>query len=977
MAERAHPENPAFRGTVYEERLRERYAFCLPYIQGCDVLDIPCGTGWGSSMLSGYASLTGLDIDEGAIAYAREHFPAIQFVTGPMQLLPFEGGSFDVIICLEGLEHIYLSDAIKFLAEAHRVLRAGGRLILTAPLLHSGKHSGNPYHMYEFGEQELQQLLEAWFESISFEVFAGGDSPEVRFVGQRKIASVPIRDTIQRPNVFEKTHSWLLSLHHENGFRFATNHERSLMSSCWAILTLEGLGQIHALSTNERDTLAAYILDHQQQDSGLFVDPLLERFPIESSTHDHEYVLHQMTYFALQALDALGLRARYPLRFMVHWSATDVLVPWLERLDWSNAWLQSNRVMFILAFFIYQAEVESDRGAAANVHTILDWLDQQQDAESGLWGIAQGSSSLNGMAAAYHFLPFFQYVRRPSKHLNALIDSTLALQQPDGMFGPGLGGGACEDLDAIDVLALVSRSSQYRADDVRRALVRAFWAIWNMQNDDGSFGYAGRTTAETYRFSSWAPMEIELRVGDTWATWFRLLSLATIRELYPNDVPNLGIWQFRRWPALGYHRTDQAIAEHEDTHAQFWMRSLSDARPPVEQPSISIIIPCYNLGLYLYEAVESALTQTLADVEVILVDDGSTDRYTQLACDRMAEHPRVQLLRQENRGLPAARNAGIRSANAAYICCLDADDRLMPTFLEQALNLLDSDPQVGFVSCFYREFDERAGLVQYPTCDLPEMLWINRAMVAALFRHTAWEHIGGYCETMRGMHDWDLWIGMLEAGYQGRVVPEILFEYRVREGSMYRTSSQPANYARLIGQIIERHMVVYQRWFPQVVAGWATEFARLVAYADGQAQLVRQYHPQYSNREELRNRANHAESLVNGLQAEISNWQKIAEERTCWITQLEAARDYWLHSADERAGWIAQLEAARDYHHQQADNWQAATEVAQREIQALTIERDTLARERDTLLNEGLLSRVKRQIKTRRRTKGRTRPVAE
>jgi glycosyltransferase involved in cell wall biosynthesis len=735
------------------------------------------------------------------------------------------------------------------------------------------------------------------------------------------------------------------------------------MSSCWAILTLEGIGQLNTLSPDERESLESSIFNHQQSDSGLFSDPLLERYPIESSTHDSEYVLHQMTYFALQALDALGVQARYPLRFMEHWKSVDALVPWLEALDWSNAWLQSNRVMFMLAFLIYQAEVESDLVAAANVHIILDWLDQQQDAESGLWGIRQGSSPLNGMAAAYHFLPFFEYVQRPLKYLNALIDSTLALQQPDGMFGPALGGGACEDLDAIDVLVLASRSSQYRADDVRRALVRAFWAIWNTQNADGSFGYAVRTTAETYRFSSWEPMEVELRAGDTWATWFRLLALATIRELYPNDVPDLGSWQFRRWPALGYHRTDQAIVEHDDAHARFWLRSLSDTRPPVDQPILSIIIPCYNLGRYLYEAVESALNQTIANVEVIIVDDGSTDRYTQLACDVLSQHARVQLLRQENRGLPAARNAGIRKAQATYICCLDADDRLMPTFLEHALNMLESDPQVGFVSCFYREFDERAGVVQHPTCDLPEMLWINRAMVASLFRRTAWEQAGGYCETMRGMHDWDLWIGMLEAGYHGQIIPEVLFEYRVRAGSMYRTSSQPANYTRLIGQIVERHRALYQRWLPQVISGWATEFAGLVAYADGQAQLVRQYHPHYNNTDDLRNRATNAESMLIGLQAEISNWQQIAEERRRWITQLEEARDY---------------------HAQQAHNWQVAAGEAQREIQALTTERDTLARERDTLaherdtlLNEGLLSRVKRQIKTRRRTKGRTRPLTE
>jgi SAM-dependent methyltransferase len=67
VAERAHPDDPAFRGTIYEACLRERYAFCLPFVHGRDVLDVPCGTGWGSSLLSGYASLTGLDIDRDAI----------------------------------------------------------------------------------------------------------------------------------------------------------------------------------------------------------------------------------------------------------------------------------------------------------------------------------------------------------------------------------------------------------------------------------------------------------------------------------------------------------------------------------------------------------------------------------------------------------------------------------------------------------------------------------------------------------------------------------------------------------------------------------------------------------------------------------------------------------------------------------------------------------------------------------------------
>lgn len=163
MAERAHPDDPAFRGTIYEERLCERYAFCPPFVRQRDVLDVPCGTGWGSSLLSGYASLTGLDIDSSAIDYAHAHYPGIRFVEGAMQNLPFDDHQFDAIVCLEGLEHITLSDAWRFLREAHRVLRHSGTIIVTAPLLCDGRHSQNPYHLYEFTADELRALLACYF----------------------------------------------------------------------------------------------------------------------------------------------------------------------------------------------------------------------------------------------------------------------------------------------------------------------------------------------------------------------------------------------------------------------------------------------------------------------------------------------------------------------------------------------------------------------------------------------------------------------------------------------------------------------------------------------------------------------------------------------------------------------------------------------------------------------------------------------
>jgi glycosyltransferase involved in cell wall biosynthesis/SAM-dependent methyltransferase len=958
MAERAHPEDRAFRGSVYEERLRERYNFCQPFIQQKDVLDVPCGTGWGSSMLSGYTSLTGLDIDPASISYARDKFLGISFVEGTMHALPFEDSSFDVVICLEGLEHVMRSQVDAFLKEVHRVLRTTGTLIVTAPLLNNGKHSGNPYHRYEFQSEELEQLLTRGFELVSFETFAGGDGPEVRFVGRRldHWVTQPLHTSPLAFEPFQLAHEWLLSLRHASGFRFAQGHETSLMATCWAILSLEGLRQLDSISQDERNALRAYLQDMQQEETGLFRDPLLDTHPVTSSTHDEEYLLHQMTYFAIQALDALGARPRLPLRFMERFAEPVSLTAWLEGLNWADAWLQSNRVMFVLAFLIYGAEVERDPSAPSRYHAVLDWLERAQDPETGLWGIRQGASVLNAMAAAYHFLPFFEYVHRPICSLNALIDSTLTLQQPDGLFAPGPGGGACEDLDAIDVLTLAGKYTSHRSPEISGVLVRAFWAIWNAQNPDGGFGYAQRNTDKRYRFSSWAPMEVELRAGDTWATWFRLLALATIKSAFPEDLPDIGLWQFRRWPALGYHRAGRGLTPHERAVLPLWVRPLPEAPHSDTPPAISVVIPCYNLGRYLYEAVRSALHQTVQHVEVIVVDDGSTDEITTLLIDNL-RHPCVRVIRQANRGLPAARNNGIREARSALLCCLDADDRLRPGYFEQAMSVLEHDPQVGFVTSHYQEFDNRHGTIAYPSSELPEMLVTNRATVASVFRREAWERAGGYCESLSGMHDWDLWIGILAAGYRAVVLPSIEFEYRVRGGSMYDTTRQPENYARLVGQLVARHPEVYQRWYAEVVVRYAHEVASLAMYADGQARLAQQRQSGLAQfqpvLQAMQERTTYLEQQIQGLNHEIGNWQAIA-----------AARD----------AWSKELEAARDYHAQQARNWQMLATEREEQYQARI---GQLEGERDRLLREGLSEHVLRRIRSRSSHIKRTAPTGK
>jgi 2-polyprenyl-3-methyl-5-hydroxy-6-metoxy-1,4-benzoquinol methylase len=182
MAERAHPDDPAFRdcwdfrlrrGVVpwvtcrrspYRAALLYRYAWVGKHCRGRDVLDIPCGMGWGTSLLKGCRSLVGVDIAADAIDEARRRYGGgIIFRVGRMDQLDFPERAFDVVCCLEGIEHVPEETGRRFLGEAWRVLRPGGSLFLTSPRAGHGGHSGNPFHEREYRPEEMRGLLDGLF----------------------------------------------------------------------------------------------------------------------------------------------------------------------------------------------------------------------------------------------------------------------------------------------------------------------------------------------------------------------------------------------------------------------------------------------------------------------------------------------------------------------------------------------------------------------------------------------------------------------------------------------------------------------------------------------------------------------------------------------------------------------------------------------------------------------------------------------
>ena len=247
-------------------------------------------------------------------------------------------------------------------------------------------------------------------------------------------------------------------------------------------------------------------------------------------------------------------------------------------------------------------------------------------------------------------------------------------------------------------------------------------------------------------------------------------------------------------------------------------RQRVDRQPPTSigsksiqrPPKVSVVIPCFNLGRFLDEAIQSVLDQTYSDFEILVVDDGSTDEETKRRLDTLAT-PRTCVIHSTNQGLSATRNLGIRNTSGEYVCALDADDRLAPTCLERSVRLLEANRELAFVSHWVDAFGDNDFQWKPVRCDLGILLDYNVVNGAALFRRSLVEAIGGFDELLReGCEDWEFWIRATEAGYTGVILPDILYQYRQRPDSMSRTMNRTGAYQRIYGELVQKHSRSYE-----------------------------------------------------------------------------------------------------------------------------------------------------------------------
>jgi glycosyltransferase involved in cell wall biosynthesis len=210
------------------------------------------------------------------------------------------------------------------------------------------------------------------------------------------------------------------------------------------------------------------------------------------------------------------------------------------------------------------------------------------------------------------------------------------------------------------------------------------------------------------------------------------------------------------------------------------------------QPLVSVIVTCFNHARFLGQAVDSARCQTWRSLEVVVVDDGSTDHTPEV----IERYPQIISLRQQNLGPSAARNAGLRASHGRYVLFLDADDMLLPSALEYAVHEISAHPECGFISGGYREVDADGRALGEPKVSTVSadhhvalLSRINYIAMHAtvLYRREALLQIGGFDPTLRVYEDYDVYLKIARQ-FPIRHFPELMALYRRHDDNTTRNA---------------------------------------------------------------------------------------------------------------------------------------------------------------------------------------------
>ena len=342
---------------------------------------------------------------------------------------------------------------------------------------------------------------------------------------------------------------FLLSVQSPMGARSVPHGAITLYGTCYAWMGLYYLGQD---VSGSKDTIESLIRSCQIGENGFFEGPELRGFVAHTGTkHDYQHLqLHLACSAVLPVVQQLGISIE-PIHGAHEFCSLVRLENWQSGIDWKHAWFEGNNILFVGQLLVYLRDVEKHPGAAEALKLWFDWLDRTADPVTGLWGTNGFCSPMEAVYGGYHQLLVYYHENHPLPNAHGLVDTVLALQHDDGGFNPDGNGGACEDVDSVDILVNCYKRIDYRRAEIRHALRRCLKHILSTQNPDGGFPY-NRNQKQSHM--GIPATEASPNVSCTFPTWFRIHTLALIAEVLPNEAALKGIpFRFNKALSMGWH----------------------------------------------------------------------------------------------------------------------------------------------------------------------------------------------------------------------------------------------------------------------------------------------------------------------------------------------------------------------------------------------------------------------------------------
>lgn len=327
---------------------------------------------------------------------------------------------------------------------------------------------------------------------------------------------------------------------------------------------------------------------------------------------------------------------------------------------------------------------------------------------------------------------------------------------------------------------------------------------------------------------------------------------------------------------------------------------------------VSVIIPTYNEREMLIEAVESVLSSTFTDTEIIVVNDGSEDTETLTVLNTLEKNHRAKVLHQSNQGVSSARNAGIAISSGDYLMMLDADDRLQPQYIQKAVDVLEQHPEIDICYAEASFFGKREGVWQLPPFSVAQMLEENVVYVTSLIRRKVFLAIGGFDEEIiYGCQDYNFYLSCIERGYSFYRIPEQLFLYRIKDVSM--TTSLMTN----IDQMLSVRETLYDKHCDLFVRNGV-----------GRMDFIKKAVKDFAEQQKIMLRAanQNTEEVKKQLEQAVAQWANVDYE-------LQQAKAHYsnLQKIDEKLSAISQQQNAWE---QQAERLIQQNESSQQQLAA-------------------------------------------